>query len=200
MMKVFDCAQGSEEWFKIKCGIPSASEFDKIVTIKGEPSKQREKYLLQLAGERVSKIPEETYTNGIMEKAKLCEDEARKYYEFAKRVKVSQVGFILQEKPGYGCSPDGMVGKPGLFETKCPLRSTHVKYLLTPTLLVTDYFQQCQGQLLVTGRDWVDLMSYSPGIKPLIIRVKRDNGFLGKLRKELGLFCAELDRVVRKIK
>src|SRR4030042_6749912 len=126
MLKVFDIPQNSPEWYKIRCGIPTASEFDCIITSKGEPSKQREKYLYRLAGERITQCPEETYHNEVMLKGKLLEDDARKYYDFAKKVKTSQVGFYLQEKPGYGCSPDGIVGKDRLLEIKCPIISTHV--------------------------------------------------------------------------
>ena len=199
MLKVFTCEQGSEEWYKIKCGIPSASEFDKIITTKGEVSKQREAYLYRLVAERITKCPTETYQNEAMLVGKKLEDEGRKYYELVKKVKVSQVGFCLQEKPGYGCSPDGIVGKPGLLEIKCPLPGTHVKYLLGGVVPI-EYYTQTQGQLLVTGKAWVDFFSYSPGLRPLIIRVKPDKSFQAKLRKELEKFCSDLDKLVRRVK
>lgn len=197
-MKIIDCEQGSPGWYKIRCGIPTASGFDKIVTSRGEPSKQREGYLYQLAGERITKCPAETYQNEDMLKGKQLEDEARKYYEFAYRVKVKQVGFCLEEKL-YGCSPDGLVGPGGLLEIKCPKGSTHVKYLLDDKVPL-DYWQQLQGQLLVTGRTWVDFMSYVPGMKPLIVRVKKDKKFLIALERELKVFCANLEKIVRRIK
>jgi len=53
---------------------------------------------------------------------------------------------------------------------------------------------------LVTGREWVDFMSYSPGIKPLIIRVKREKKFLKLLEVELKRFSTELKQVVRMIR
>jgi putative phage-type endonuclease len=200
-VKIIDCIQGSEEWYKVRCGIPTSSEFDKIITTKGERSKQREKYLYRLAGERISKTCEETYQSEAMLKGKALEDEARKYYELINKLKVKQVGFILQEKPGYGCSPDGGVRKNGLLEIKCPLLSTHVNYLYNWSLHVPpEYFVQIQGQLLVTNRDWCDFMSYCVGMRPLIIRVKREKGFLFILEAELRKFCSDLDRIVRKIK
>ena len=199
MLKVFTWEQYSPEWYKIRAGIPTASEFDCIITAKGEPSKQREKYLYRLAGERITKTSEETYQNEAMLRGKEREDEARKYYTFTRKIKVTQVGFCLQEKPGYGCSPDGICGKPGILEVKCPLISTHVKYLLENKLPI-EYFVQTQGQLLVTEKDWLDFVSYFPNLRPLIIRVKPDKSFQYKLKKELEKFCADLDRLVKKIK
>ena len=198
-MRIIDCIQGSEEWLKARCGIPTSSNFDKIVTTKGEPSKQREKYLYRLAVERITKRSEETYQSEAMLKGKELEEEARKLYEMVNKVKVKQVGFCLEEKPGYGCSPDGIIGKTGMLEVKCPLGSTHVSYLLTGGL-VMDYWQQLQGQLLVTGNLWVDVMSYFPGMKPLIVRVKRDKKFIEVLDNELIKFCTELDKIVKRIK
>jgi len=195
-----DLIQGQPEWFAAKCGIPSTSNFDKIVTSTGAPSKQREKYLWQLAGERVSGKVAETYNNAIMEKGIEMEGEARNLYEILKDVKVEQVGICYpDEKKLCAASPDGLVGKDGLLEIKCPLIYTHVGYLLKNELPM-DYFEQTQGQLYVTGRKWVDFVSYYAGIKPLIIRCVRDEKFIKALAVELEVFCKSLDEITNKIK
>ena len=196
-MKIINCDQGSPEWIKARCGIPSASSFDKIITAKGEPSKQRTKYLWQLAGETVTGIPEETYSNANMKRGKIVEAEARQLYELVSGQEVAQVGFCLAD--GYGASPDGLVATEGLLELKCPIIATHVGYLLENTLPM-DYWQQLQGQLLVTGRKWVDFMSYYPGLKPLILRVVPDEKFQKALKIELELFCSQLKEVIAKIR
>jgi len=199
-MKIVDVKQNTPEWYAAKCGIPSASEFDKIITAKGEPSKQRLKYLYKKAGERASKITEETYQNNNMLRGKELEDEARKLYCFMKNVKVKQTGFCVTDKePIYGCSPDGVVPMCGLLEIKCPIMSTHVGYLMG-NKLPSEYFPQIQGQLLVTGRKWVDFFSYYPGLKPLIVRVYRDKTFLRLLEPELTKFCHELNQLAKKIR
>ena len=77
--------------------------------------------------------------------------------------------------------------------------ATHVGYLLSKKL-PTEYFQQTQGQLMVAEREWVDFVSYYPSIKPLIIRVERDEEFIKKLRVELNMFCEELETIINKIK
>jgi len=199
-MIIIDCIQGTPEWFAARCGIPSASNFDKILTTDGKPSKQRIKYLYQLAGEKTAGKQEETYQNAAMLRGIEMEDEARKLYEIITGESVFQVGICVTEgKAVYAASPDGMVGEDGLLEIKNPLIATHVSYLLDGKLPM-DYFQQTQGQLLVTGRKWVDFVSNYPGLKPLIVRVERDKEFLKALEIELEVFCSELAEIISKIK
>jgi len=198
-MKILDCKQGSPEWFAARCGLPTSSNFDKILTSDGKPSKQREKYLYTVAGEKVSGIKEDTYQSFAMQKGIEKEAEARDYYKMLYDVEVQEVGFCLADNGLYGCSPDGLIGKDGGVEIKCPLIHTHVSYLVKGKLL-EDYFQQAQGSLFVTGRKWWDIMSYYAGLKPVIIRVLPDKTFFKALEVELEIFCLDLKNLVEKIK
>ncbi len=197
-MKIIDCIQGTESWFSARLGIPTASNFDKICTTKGEPSKQRIKYLWQLAGERVSGKAEETYQNANMIRGQEMEKEAREFYKMVTDEEVTQVGFCTDDEGKYGASPDSLVGNKGGLEIKCPLMATHVGYLLDGTLPM-DYFQQTQGNLLVTKREWWVFESYYPAIRPFILKVGRDEKFVKKLESELLAFCQELETIVKKI-
>ena len=67
-MLSLDIEQRTQEWHDARRGIPTSSNFDKIITTKGEPSKQATKYMYRLAGERVSGISEEQYQNGNMQR------------------------------------------------------------------------------------------------------------------------------------
>jgi len=198
-MVTIDCVQGEKEWFQARCGIPTSSNFDKIVTTTGAPSKQAEKYCFTLAGERVTGFKEETYQNAAMQRGVEMEAEAVSFYELTNDVKSEQVGFCLTDDGKIGCSPDRFIENDGILEVKCPIMSTAVSYLLNKDI-DKEYFQQLQGQLYVTGRKWVDIISYYPGLKPLIIRVERDEAFLKKLDVELKLFCEKLEEIVNKIK
>ena len=186
-MKLVNCTQNSPEWISARSGIPTASNFDKIVTSKGDPSKQRTKYMWQLAGERITKKPEESYQNASMIRGTEMQSEAKSLYEIINDVPVQEVGFCLDDTGNYGASPDGLLGDIGGIEIKCPLLSTHVGYLLDNNIPV-DYIQQVQGNLLVTGREYWEFMSYYPNIKPLIIRVHRDIKFIDLLKSELIAF------------
>jgi len=197
-MRIIDVEQGSPEWFAYKAGVPSASNFDKLVTTKGEPSKSREQYILKCAGEKVTGVIVEGYKNQWMEEGQTKEEEARAMYELVKGMTVEQVGFCVTDY-GYGCSPDGMILEDGLLEIKCPLIHTHVKYLLDGCL-PSEYFHQVQGQLLVTNRKWCDFVSYFPGLKPLIVRVFPDKEFHAKLHAELLRAVKEISEIVERIK
>ena len=195
-MQIINCEQRSDEWYTARCGVPTASNFAKIVTTTGAPSKQREPYLLKLAGELVTGRAEETYCNAAMQHGIDTEDDARSTYELITGTDVEQVGFCIRD--GAGASPDGLAGE-GLLEIKCPQVHTHAKYLLN-NKLPSEYLQQVQGQMYVTGRPWCDFFSYYPDMKPLLIRVERDENFISKLSSELKAFCEELQDVVNVIK
>ncbi len=198
MLKI-NCEQNSEQWWAEKLGKPSASRVAMIITNDGKPSEQRKGYLYELAGEIMTGKREEGYKNGNMEMGNEREAEARALYEMIHNVKVEQVGVIYKDKDKkFLCSPDGIIGDIGL-ELKNPIPKTQVKRLID-NRLPAEYFGQVQFSLYVTGFKFWDYMSYSPGLKPLIIRVKRDEKFLKALDSELKKFCIELNQIVEKIK
>lgn len=197
-MRIIDVEQGSPEWFTCRAGIPSASNFDKVVTTKGDDSKQVEKYAFQLAGERITGIKEETYQSKDMIRGVEIEAEARLAYELITGNEVKQVGICIADD-GYSCSPDGLVNMDGEIEIKCPTIAVHVSYLLD-NRLPSDYFQQVQGQLLVTGREWCDFISYYPGLRTFIFRVYRDEAFILKLHNALVTLVNNVNKIVEKIK
>jgi hypothetical protein len=187
----------SEEWFKARIGVPTASNFDKIVTSTGLPSTQRKKYLYQLVGEKLGALPEEGYTNAFMKRGIELEPQAREMY--ARDVApVVQVGFCLHDE-GFGCSPDFLVNEDGMGQIKCPSLAVHVEYLIGQKL-PTDYVQQVQGELLVTGRKYNDFMSFYPNLKPLVVRCYRDEVFISRLRLELLKFISELNELTEKLR
>lgn len=199
-MITLDIQQGTQEWQDARCGIPTASNFDKIVTSTGAPSKQREKYLYTLAAERVVGKSLESYQSEAMARGVEMESEARALYEILKEVTVDTVGICFKDDSKLvGASPDGLVGDSGLIEIKCPQSHTHVEYLLNKKL-PTEYIQQVQGQLYVTGREWTDFVSYFPGLNPLIVRVTRDEKFIEALDREIQVFLRDLNDVTERIR
>jgi hypothetical protein len=70
-MIVHDCVQGSEEWFRLRMGLATASEFATIITTKGRGG--RETYMRKLAGEILTGEPMSSYTNFHMERGKEME-------------------------------------------------------------------------------------------------------------------------------
>jgi putative phage-type endonuclease len=198
-MKIIDCEQCSPEWFKVRAGIPTSSEFSKIICCDGKPSKQREKYMWRLVGERLGGIVEESFQSFAMMRGKEKEDEAKKFYTFT-REPIQSVGFCLSDCGRFGASTDGLIGDKGVFELKCPEMATHVGYLLAEPKIPTEYYQQTQGELFVTGREYVEFLSYYPGLKPFLVRERPDDVFQKALKRELELFCEELEELTNKLK
>ena len=195
-MEILDIEQRSPEWFAIKAGKPSPSCFDQIITTKGERSKSREKYLYKMAGEAVAGIREDGYTSFAMQRGTEMEPEAKAMYELITGETVQEVGYVKNDI--CGGSPDGLIGDDGLIEIKCPIITTHVEYLIKGKLPTT-YFQQVQGYLYITGREWIDFMSYYPALKPLVVRVAPDKPWIERLEQELIAFNEDLAKLIGEI-
>lgn len=201
-MIIVDVEQGSDAWFKEKLGKPSASNISRIITNDGKPSKQREGYLYELAGEVITQSRVDSYKNAAMEEGNAREQEAVDFFCMNQDVEIQRVGVVYKDaEKKFLCSPDGIiVGKTDEgFECKNPLPKTQVKYLLDGGL-PSEYFGQVQFSLYVTGFKVWNFLSYVPAMKPLIVKVKRDEGFLLCLGVEIKRFCEELESVVEKIR
>jgi hypothetical protein len=198
-MKVWTCKQGSPEWLHLRLGIPTASDFDKIITAGGKPSSQAEAFRRHLLAEMLYGHPLEQFKSSWMERGSEMEGDACAYYEFTRDVAVGHVGIITDDAGTCGASPDGLVGENGLAEFKAPAPSTHIAYMLWDEV-AKDYRVQLQGQLWVSDREWVDICSYHPQLPEVVVRVGRDEAFIEKLAAEMARFNEKLfeerDRLV----
>jgi len=195
-----DVVQGTDEWRQARCGLPTASNFDSLLTAKTlKPSATSHAYLCKLVAEHYLGRPLDDSENGFMTRGRAMEQEAVSWYEIARDVKVEHVGLCLSDDRRYGCSPDALVGEDGGLEVKVPGAGPHVGYLLAPESLVAAYRGQVQGNLLVTGRRWWDLVSYNPEIPPVVVRVTRDDDYLAVLVPLLREFLQRLDQAKAKI-
>ena len=192
--------QGSDEWLAARLGRPSASMFSKLITTKGKPSTQAGGYINKLAGERLSGESEAFYTNEHMVRGTELEPEAREAYEFISGNDVLEVGFVVDPSFEYGCSPDGLIGTDGGIEIKCPAATTMMKYYQDSEELVKAYYQQIQGCMWVTKRDWWDAFAYHPKMKHVLVRVPRDDTFIAKLAVEVEAAVIEIKNQVEKYK
>lgn len=198
-MIIVDHEQGTPEWVAARLGIPTASNFKRILTATGKLSTSVDTYFYELLAERITKQPANDYTNEWMARGTELEPEARSTYEFIYDTQVEQVGFVyLDDRRHVGCSPDGLVGDDGTIEIKAPKASTHVKYLLDGKC-PADYVPQVQGQLWITGRKFCDFMSYHPDCDPLFVRVLRDNDYIEALTKEVDKLSKRIETAIKKL-
>jgi len=190
--------QGTKAWAEVRRGRPTGSNFHKILTPGGKPSKQARDYMRHLIAELVIGLPLDAPKTSWMERGNELEGEAVCFYEFERDVAVKEVGFISTDDGRYGVSPDRLIGDDGLLEIKCPSPAVHVGYMIYSEV-DADYRTQLQGQLLVTERAWVDICSYHPMLPPVIVRVERDEAYIGLLRDALDAFCNDLDAEVQRL-
>ena len=194
-----DVAQYSEEYDRLKLGIPTSSNFHKIITPQGKPSKQWREYACVLIAERLLQRRIEFYNSPAMERGLIVEAEAVDWYEFDQDVTVQRVGFITDDNRTVGCSPDRLVGDEGLLEVKAPLPQTQVGYWLSGK--VNERFRpQLQGQLYVSQRSRVDLLCWHDVLPKIVMRVERDENFIRAFARELQIFNFFIERVMEKIR
>jgi hypothetical protein len=187
----------------VRAGLPTASEFSKLITSTGEPSKSLSGYAITLAAEKYAGKPIETWEgNKYTDRGKELEPDAKSLYAFMHDQNLEPVGFVTDDLQLYGCSPDSWAGTEGLAEIKCLKAENHVKAILyyrKHKRCHPDYVQQTQGQLLVCERAWCDLIFYHPDLPMLTIRQERDQAIIGALRVHLDLVIEERDRVLTAI-
>lgn len=194
-MEIFNFDQGTPEWFEVRRGIPTASQFSTVLA-KGE-GKTRRSYMMKLAGEIITGKPMDRFSNEHTERGHEQEPEARDLYSFQTGNRVERVGFIRDGRSG--CSPDGLIGEDGGAEIKTRLAHLQAE-LLDSGEVPTTHKAQIQGNLWKARRQWWDFVSYCPQMPLFVKRVHRDEVYIQRLATEVDRFNAELDAVVAKIR
>jgi hypothetical protein len=198
-LEIIDCDQNSPEWIAARCGIVTASEMSTVMAKgrSGGESKTRRTYLCKLAAERLSGQPVQVWAgNAHTERGHALEPEARNLYAFMRDADPKLVGFM--KRGPVGASPDSLIGEDGLLEIKAKLGHLQIEILETGEM-PPEHKAQVQGQLWVSGRKWVDFMSYSPGLPPFIQRIERDPIYIAELAKATKVFLDELDVLTARI-
>lgn len=199
-LQILDCEQNSPAWLEARMGIPTASEFATVMARSpgGKTyGKTRQTYMRKLAGELITGQPMENYQNGQMERGHAMEDEARRFYAFMKDADPQLVGFI--RNGGKGCSPDSLIGDDGLLEIKSKAPHLLIEWL-EKDQFPPEHKAQCQGQLWVAEREYIDLAGYWPDMPLFVKREYRDEDYIEKLAEEVERFNTELHTLVERIR
>lgn len=191
-MKIVEVQQNSLEWLLVRSGIPTASEFDNLLTPEFEirRGEMPKTYLARKVAEAWSGGPLPGFNTLDMDFGKILEEEAVPFFEFTTGETVDRVGFVTTDDGSIGCSPDGLVGELGGLEVKCPESQTHVKYLLNGKL-PKEYAAQVHGSMFVTGRSYWHFLSYRRNFPPLILTVHRDKEIQSKIAEALYAFLRQ---------
>lgn len=173
--------QGSDAWHAARCGLLTASEMKLIVTptLKAASNDKERAHLYELLAQRITKYVEPRYVSDDMLRGQ--EDEIAAVLLYAKTyAPVQSVGFITNDKWGFtlGYSPDGLVGDDGLVECKSRSQKYQIQTLVdyVPVHKIDpDFMIQVQTGLLVSEREWCDLISYCGGLPMATVRVLPDS-------------------------
>lgn len=194
--------QRSEEWYSVRLGKFTASDFDTLMPSTkqdiGDFNKTQMAIIYRVASERMTgkaKAPwfvSQSMANGIY-----MEAEAVAAYEIETGNAVDRMVGFVEWSDWLGSSPDG-ISSPGGVEIKCPDSATHLRYMLNHSELLADYSWQAIGSMYFTSSQYWDLVSYDPRFidpsKQLVIkRIEYDQQMIDRL-------CARLDAAILKAK
>ena len=189
-MIIYDCEQRSLEWMRLRTGRITASNAHRLTT-----DAKRETYQYALLAETITGLLDETFVSDAMQWGIDQEEFAMEWYEKQDPSReLRRVGFCQsKEFLIAGCSPDLLVDEDGLCEIKCPTSKNHLLYWNEGPS--SEYIYQMQFQMLITGREWTDFLTYDPrfpsAFQGKVHHIKRDEKIIGKLIKgikEIELF------------
>lgn len=199
--------QRSDDWFRARAGKLTASRFADVMNVlkDGSPGANRRQLVTLLAVERLTGECVETFQNDAMRRGTELEPAARAAYEAHTGELVEEVGFVPHPALAYvGVSPDGLLGDDGLVELKCPANMAKHLDALRSDDHAKEYRWQLQGQLWVTGRAWVDAVSFDPRFPPhlqlAICRVQRDEAAIAQLATECEKANTEIETILHDLK
>jgi putative phage-type endonuclease len=204
-MPLIEVDQGSKEWLEMRSGCVTASRVADVITKlkKGGYSAARNLYLFDVVIGRLTGLNPESYVSPAMEWGMANEDLAKAAYEMKTDRTVEPIGFALHDRINFfGASPDGLVGKDGLIECKCPNTSTHLGYLMAG-VVPEDYQPQMLAEMACTGRKWVDFVSYDPRLPKklqlFVRRFERNDERIAEMEREVELFLGEVANMLERL-
>ncbi len=189
-----DIEQRSPEWFALRLGIPTASNFHKIITSKTlKPSEQRHRYRNQLLAEWITGVPQEDFQSKSMEAGIENEDRARSSYELISDAETTRPGFFTAYDGMAGASPDALIGSDIDVEIKCRELHTQIGWaLLSDDSERQEHRIQCQGRLMIEERDWCHLWNFNERIVIPVLKFPRDDKTIVAIDSALRQFIDEL--------
>jgi hypothetical protein len=132
-----------------------------------------------------------------MQRGHEMEDEARKFYAFMSDNEPKHVGFI--RNGAKGGSPDSLVGDNGLLEIKTAAPHVLIEYI-EKDKFPSEHVAQCQGNLWVSEREWLDIAIYFTGMPFFSKRITRDEVYIANLSRAVDQFNEELEELVERVR
>jgi len=196
----YDIEQATPEWLQIRTGLLTASEVSLIMTGKGKTANNEKSraHAYEIAAQRITNHTEPRRICDDMIRGHADEVHARFLYH-QQHAPVQECGFITAEIEGvnFGYSPDGLVGENGLIEIKSRLQKYQLRTILEGDE-VENYMLQIQTGLLVTGRKWLDFISYCGGMPLYVERIYPDGAIQEKIMEAAKSFESEVRNLMER--
>lgn len=194
-----DLEQGSEAWLAARCGLITASTIGKLLTptLKVADNETSRGITYTLAAERITGTVDPVYPSFDMQRGTDDEPFARIAYA-EHHAPVHEVGFMVRELGDgvrLGYSPDGLVGDDGLIEVKSRKPKEQVRTILSDRVPPYNMAQLMAG-LLVSGREWVDYVSYAAGLPLYVRRVYPDPAWFNAITEAAHTFETNVNVIV----
>lgn len=218
-MKIYQTIeQGTDEWRSLRAGKITASRCkdardyktltkaqEKEGRTRGDPSAKLLGYAAQVAVERIAGRPiDQGFESWQMREGHVQEPECRVAYELRTGNTVIEVGSIATDDDVFLYSPDGLVDEDGLVEIKTLLSADRI-CTIAGDGDISDFVDQCNFGLWLTGRKWIDLCIWVPalaeiGLDLTIHRITRDEDAIADMERDLVDFAERVNELERKLR
>jgi hypothetical protein len=186
-----DVIQGSEDWNTQRRGMVTASVVGQLITgktLKPAVNDYSRGLTAMLTAERITGYTDPTYMNDDMLRGTMDEPIARDVYS-EHYAPARETGFLVRDDWGFeiGFSPDGLVGDDGLLEVKSRRQKKQLLTVLADEV-PPENMAQLQCGLLVSGRAWIDYVSFSGGMSLWRKRIHPDPAWFAAIIAAVQLF------------
>jgi hypothetical protein len=189
--------QRTEAWQAVRLGKITGTDFSKIAP----EGAQAWQVFCDKAAARSDPMhyeQPEMFINANMLRGIAMESHGREAYGQKYQTSVLEVGFVDylldDEFTGWcGCSPDGLVGRDGIIEIKCP---TDENFLLQRERLPLKYLRQAMFNTWVTQRQWCDFVLYGESGDLHIRRLSLDMEWRTKIENIMRSAIGEIQKII----
>ena len=156
-----------------------------------------------VATERLYQTPTESVSAKSLEWGKELEPFAIQAYEVETGNVIIASGFVSHPDIEYcGASPDGLIGKVGGIEIKCP-KDRRIHMQTWRYGMPEDHIPQVQGNIWINNLDWIDFISYDPRaperFRLYVQRIIRDEKYILALASHVIEFLSDVEKLVEQI-
>lgn len=189
--------QGSDEWLEARRGLITASELNLILTptLKIANNDNTRAHAYELAAQRITGYTEPKYIGDNALRGWRDEITARELY--SERFSTAlEIGGMCRDFGSFRlwASPDGLVGEEGGIEVKSRIQKHQLATIIDGEV-PKEHILQVQANLMVSGREWWDYVSFCGGMPLWVIRVLPDT----EVQETIATACESFEGQVQNI-